>query len=117
MADSYDSRYTGFFACFNRQEYFEAHEVLEGLWLECKDGRRDFYKGLIQVAAVFVKLQQGKLEPAQRIAARATTHLTRYGPCFEGLTLPLVIGLLNSVRDGQNPLAIHGPPRLALETP
>ena len=29
----YDRRYLGYFDCFNRQHYFEAHEVLEALWL------------------------------------------------------------------------------------
>ena len=29
-----DPRYTGFFACFNERQYYEAHDILEDLWLE-----------------------------------------------------------------------------------
>jgi len=61
-------------------------------------------------------LQQGKLDPAQRIGARAASHLAAYPPQYEGLTLHAVTGLLAAVRDGHNPLATHGPPRLSLET-
>ena len=59
-----DPHLTGFLECFNRQAYYEAHDVLEELWLKTSDERRDFYKGLIQTAAVFLKLQQGKPDPA-----------------------------------------------------
>src|SRR5262245_57748525 len=28
-----DPRYTGYFTCFNARQYYEAHDVLEDLWL------------------------------------------------------------------------------------
>jgi len=34
----YDPRYLGYFECFNRQCFFEAHEVLEALWLPQRQG-------------------------------------------------------------------------------
>jgi hypothetical protein len=55
--------YTGFFKCFNEERYFEAHDVLEHLWLRCHDGNRHFFKGLIQVAGAFVHLQKQFLRP------------------------------------------------------
>ena len=54
--------YIGFFACFNEQRYYEAHDVLEHLWLEKPEER--FFKGLIQVAGAFVHLQKQFLRPA-----------------------------------------------------
>ena len=94
-----DPRYLAYFERFNRQEYFEAHEVLEGLWLETRDERRDFYKGLIQTAAVFLKLKQSKPEPAARLATRALALLTRYEPRYEGLDVSAVTRLLRAVMD------------------
>jgi predicted metal-dependent hydrolase len=91
---AYDPRYLAYFDHFNRQEYFEAHEVLEGLWLETRDDRRDFYKGLIQTAAVFLKLQQQKPAPAARLAGRARALLAQYEPEFEGLDVRAVRRLL-----------------------
>ncbi len=107
----YDPRYLAFFDHFNRQQYFEAHEVLEGLWLETHDHRRDFYKGLIQTAAVFLKLQQQKPAPAARLAGRARALLARYEPEFEGLDVRRVRDLLESET------LPEPPPQLMPETP
>ena len=95
-SERYDPRYLEYFERFNRQEYFEAHEVLEDLWLATRDDRRDFYKGLIQTAAVFLKLKQGKPEPASRLAARACGLLVRYEPQFEGLDVRALTTLLRT---------------------
>jgi hypothetical protein len=38
--------YSGYFTCFNVGDYYEAHDVLEHLWLECSDDNHNFYKGL-----------------------------------------------------------------------
>ena len=97
----FDPRYLSFFEEFNRQRYFEAHEVLEGLWLESRDAHRDFYKGLIQVAAVFLKLKQGKPEPARRLATRSLGHLQPYRPRHESLNVDRVAGWLESVIAGR----------------
>ena len=40
-------------AHFNAQEYFEAHEVWEELWLVAREPEKTFLQGLIQVAAAF----------------------------------------------------------------
>jgi hypothetical protein len=56
--------YTGYFVCFNAGRYYEAHDVLEHLWLECRDENHAYYKGLIQIAGGFVHLQKQQLRPA-----------------------------------------------------
>lgn len=104
-----------FFRCFNEQQYFEAHEVLEGLWQEIDGDPRDFYQGLIQTAAVFLKLQQNKPQPAARLAERASSHLENYRPSCEGLDVNSVLDMLQDVRGGRNLLAEGRPPRLELD--
>ena len=99
----YDLRYLDYFNRFNRQQYFEAHEALEGLWLETHDDRRDFYKGLIQTAAVFLKLQQNKPNPASRLAQRALGLLQPYEPRCEGLDVVAVTRRLRAVLAGETP--------------
>lgn len=111
----FDSRYVDYFRCFNEQQYFEAHEVLEGLWQEIDGALRDFYKGLIQTAAVFLKLQQDKPQPAARLADRAGSHLEKYRPSCEGLDVNFVLSLLQDVRGGRNLLTEARPPRLELD--
>jgi len=109
-----DPHVTGFIECFNRQEYYQAHDVLEELWLKTTGERRDFYKGLIQTAAVFLKLQQGKPEPARRLAQRAASHLQKYPPLCERLSVENVLGWLRDVGLGRDLVAEGSPPRLEL---
>ncbi len=110
----HDPRYLRFFECFNHQQYFEAHEVLEDLWRVTTGGDRDFYKGLIQAAAVFLKLKQHKPDPAARLARRALSHLEKYRPTCNGLDVDSVASLLQRVSAGRNVLAEGKQPQLEL---
>jgi hypothetical protein len=74
-----DPYYAGFFDCFNRGEYYEAHEVLEELWLKVRGSPNGaFYKGLIQLAGAFVHLQKDRLRPAAALLKLARSHLGPY---------------------------------------
>ena len=87
-----DACYTGWFTCFNRAEYYEAHDVLEHLWLQTRhDGNHAFFKGLIQLAGAFVHLKKqherpwhpkdgGRLRPAARLFALAFDNLSPFAP-------------------------------------
>ena len=50
--------YRAFFRCWNEQRYYEAHDVLEQLWLKTKSRDANYFKGLIQAAGAFVHLQK-----------------------------------------------------------
>ena len=75
-----DAHYLGYFECFNRGLFFEAHDVLEELWLA--DGKTapdySFYKGLIQLAGAFVHLQKNRLRPSAALFKLARTNLEKY---------------------------------------
>jgi hypothetical protein len=91
-----DPRYLGFFDCFNRQHFFEAHEVLENLWLTERGGPRDqFFRGLIQIAGAFVHLQKGRLAPAASLFRLAQANLRPYSPVFERLEMAHVHQLID----------------------
>src|ERR1041385_8589373 len=79
-----DAHYLGYFACFNRQLYFEAHDVLEELWLTDRNGPNGaFYKGLIQLAGAFVHLKKNRLRPAAALFKLADANLKPYAPLHE----------------------------------
>jgi predicted metal-dependent hydrolase len=89
--EALDPRYQGYFSCFNAGQYYEAHDVLENLWLETKGDDSLFFKGLIQVAGAFVHLQKQflhpdhakhgrRLRPAVRLFALAMANLEPFGP-------------------------------------
>ena len=64
----FDAHYLAYFECFNQQLFYEAHEVLEKIWLPDRNGPNGaFYKGLIQMAGAFVHLQKNRPQPAAKI--------------------------------------------------
>jgi predicted metal-dependent hydrolase len=74
-----DPRYAGYFSLFNEQKFYEAHDILEDLWLADKHGTDgDFYKGLIQLAGAFVHLQKGRPGPAAAVFKLAQNNLAKY---------------------------------------
>jgi len=91
-----DARYQAFFRCFNQALYFEAHEVLEPLWLaQRSDANGLFYKGLIQLAGAFVHVKKHRLQPALRLFKLAQANLARYPATHEELDLVGVQTLIN----------------------
>jgi predicted metal-dependent hydrolase len=120
QGQAYDAHYLGFFHCFNQQEFYEAHDVLEDLWLADKKGPNgDFYKGLIQLAGAFVHLQKNRLPPSAALFKLTRANLDKYPRQHEGLDLTgvneLIDNWLQSLEAGQfsvNPLTEANPPRL-----
>jgi len=93
----YSAHYLGFFDCFNRQLFYEAHDVLEDLWLPDKKGPNgDFYKGLIQLAGAFVHLQKNRLRPASALFKLTRANLVKYPVAHEGLALEEIAQLIEA---------------------
>jgi predicted metal-dependent hydrolase len=118
----FDAHYLGYFDCFNRQLFYEAHDVLEDLWLADKHGPNgNFYKGLIQLAGAFVHLQKNRLRPATALFKLARANLEKYPRTHERLDLSVVVGLiakwladLESAQFEINPLTEKNEPQLLL---
>ncbi len=100
----HDPCYTGYFICFNEQKYYEAHDVLEHLWLKAKGSGGQFFKGLIQLAGAYVHLQKQhqrpehatdgrRLRPACRLFKLAHSNLEPFLPRFLDLDVRSVLEL------------------------
>ena len=80
--------YRQFWELFNAEKFFEAHEVLEALWLETPAGsERDFYQGLIQIAAAFVHVQKGTPEGGRQLLKKASEKFRKSPPLFFGVQI------------------------------
>ncbi|MSU59449.1 MAG: DUF309 domain-containing protein [Pedosphaera sp.] len=91
-----NAHYLGYFDCFNRQLFYEAHDVLEELWLADRHGPDgDFYKGLIQLAGGFVHVQKNRRGPAQALLNLARRNLEKYPAQHHGLDRERVLGLIS----------------------
>ncbi len=90
-----DPHYLGYFDQFNRGLFYEAHDVLEHLWLQNRHGPNGaFYKGLIQLAGAFVHLRRERLRPAAALFKLADANLRKYPARHEHLDLPPVLALI-----------------------
>jgi predicted metal-dependent hydrolase len=125
--------YAAFFRLWNEQKYYEAHDVLEQLWLVEKNAELSrFYKALIQAAGAFVHLQKNfeqpshpkhgpRLRPATRLFSLALRNLEELPDEYHALDLMQFRKLLLRYRDAivavdfkNNPWSPKSAPRLAL---
>ena len=117
-----DAHYLGYFDCFNHQLFYEAHDVLEELWLADRRGSNgDFFKGLIQLAGAFVHLQKERLRPSAALFKLAQANLQKYPARHEQLEVVAVLvliqqwlGWLEGSEFKTNPLREQMMPRLEL---
>ncbi len=129
-----DVRFAAYFHHFNRGDYYEAHDVLESLWLEEGRGAKGaaFYQGLIQLAGAFVHLRkhyenpthpvhQQRLPPAYRLLGLAEANLSGYGAVWQGVKIQDIVGLAQGARSAltqdnftRNPWSPSLGPRLSL---
>ncbi len=117
-----DAHYLGYFACFNQALFYEAHDVLEELWLADRQGPNySFYKGLIQFAGAFVHLQKNRLRPSAALFKLAQTNLQKYPAIHERLDIAEVLRVmekwlrqLESNQFAVNPLSADNAPQLNL---
>jgi hypothetical protein len=123
----HDAHYLGYFECFNSGLYYEAHDVLEELWLMDRSGPTgNFYKGLIQFAGAFVHMQKHsvarpRLKPAAALLRLARNNLSPYPSIFQELSVTELLALIerwiDELEKGRfeiNPLSASSAPRLQL---
>lgn len=127
-----DSHLAGYVECFNSGRYYEAHDVLEDLWLRQGKDHPDhtFHKGLIQLAGGFVHLRLQflhpdhpkhgrRLAPARRLLLLAAGNLRAHAPSRLGVDVAGVIrlaeetaGAIGEDENRKNPWTPDRPPRL-----
>ena len=129
-----DPCYVGFFRCWNEQRYYEAHDVLEHLWLRTKSEDANYFKGLIQAAGGFVHLQKQharpthpkdgrRMYPAVRLFRLAEKNLAPYAPTRHRFDVAEFLRLLRTQVDAilasdhrENPWSPQTAPQIELIT-
>jgi len=120
-----DPHYTGYFELFNQQKFYEAHDVLEYIWLKDKQGPNGaFYKGLIQLAGAFVHLQKNRLKPSAALFNLALSNLEKYPREHEHMDIREALHLIGNWLSALeltefkvNPLTPNERPQLILHLP
>ncbi|HSM37901.1 MAG TPA: DUF309 domain-containing protein [Candidatus Limnocylindrales bacterium] len=84
---------------FNGVRYWHAHEAWEELWRAAPDDERDFYQGLIQVAAGLLHLQRRNARGARNKLAEGLDRLRPYAPTHKGIFVNELIGKSGRILD------------------
>jgi len=79
-------------ALFNGVRYWHAHEALEELWRAAGDEDRDFYQGLIQLAAGLLHLQRRNARGARNKLGEGIAKLRAYQPTHKGIFVNELVG-------------------------
>lgn len=124
--------YELYFSLFNAGDYYEAHDVLEHLWLSSEDSNARFYKGLIQIAGAFVHLRKQflrpehpkdgrRLRPACRLLALGISNISPFAPVHMDLDVEKLCTLCGNLAKeieqsgfGCNPWSPHRLPHIGL---
>ena len=97
-------------ALFNGVRYWHAHEAWETVWRAAPDDERDFYQGLIQVAAGLLHLQRRNLRGARNKLSEGVARLKRFQPAHRGVFVNELVGesrrLLQDLESGYLPYLI-----------
>ena len=97
-------------ALFNQVRYWHAHEEWERLWRAAGEEDRDFYQGLIQVAAGLLHLQRRNARGARNKLSEGVAKLVRFQPRYRGI---VVAELVVRARQILDELEAGGMPYLA----
>ena len=87
---------------FNREKFFDAHEVLEDVWREAPEPERKFLQGLIQVAVAFHHHSRGNVVGCLSLLTRGGRNLSRYDSPYGGVA---VRTLLHRIEEWKGALA------------
>jgi hypothetical protein len=124
--------YRAYFRLWNEQDYYQAHDVLEHIWLETTTDDARYFKGLIQAAGAFVHLKKQfehpthpkhgrRLQPAVRLFRLALKNLAEYGPVRHAFEVTKFREMLENHADAivrsdykKNPWSPQNAPKLEL---
>jgi hypothetical protein len=84
---------------FNREEFFDAHEVVEDLWQEFAGPERDFLKGFIQASVALEHHRRGNLKGLRSVGGTSSALLRRYTPSTFGFDVEALLRDLESFLD------------------
>lgn len=87
MSDDVTHRLDQGIDAFNDEAFFEAHDMLEDLWMDIRGSERSFFQGLIQLVIGFYHLSMDNPVGATHLLERALDKLEAYAPAHRDVQL------------------------------
>ncbi|MBI3163679.1 MAG: DUF309 domain-containing protein [Chloroflexi bacterium] len=82
---------------FNAGRFFEAHEELESAWREETGNVRNLYRGVLQVAVVYLHITRGNYDGAVKVYRRCMKWLKNWPDVCRGIQVGKLRGDLETV--------------------
>jgi rubrerythrin len=92
---------------FNEGKYFEAHEALEIAWLEEKGKVRELYRGILQIAVVYLHATRHNYNGVIKVYGRSQKWLKDWPAVCRGVDVGQLQRDAKSVLDEINRLGIE----------
>ncbi len=73
--------------CYRAQDFFEAHEHWESVWLKCDEPQKTFLQALIQITAAFHHLKRGNRAGTASLLRSALGRLRGFPEEYEGVAV------------------------------
>ncbi|MDP9236871.1 MAG: DUF309 domain-containing protein [Chloroflexota bacterium] len=83
---------------FNDRYYFESHETLEDLWMVTPWPDRQFFQGIIQLAAAFVHFVRGEYPGIIKLLDGAAEKLAEFSPAHFGVDVTALLEAIGRTR-------------------
>jgi predicted metal-dependent hydrolase len=103
-----DRRLAAYVRLFNDERFFEAHEVLEDLWLAAPEDFRDGLQGLVQIAVALEHHRRGNRAGARTVLERARRRLAGAAGRLFGIDLDSLVREASAHIEGR----LSRPPRI-----
>ena len=72
---------------FNRGEFYDCHDTLEGLWMAETRPVRSLYQGILQIGVAFYHLRAGRYRSVAYLLERGSVYLQPLAPVCMGIDL------------------------------
>jgi predicted metal-dependent hydrolase len=90
---------------FNRGEYYDCHETLEGIWRDEQGKIRDLYKGILQIGVAIYHAKRSNLRGATRLVSSGMELLSPFAPECMGIDVAHLLQSAGRFRQELNELA------------
>jgi len=76
---------------FNAGDFYPCHDTLEAIWLECYDGNKQLYQGILQIAVACYHLSNHNWRGCAILLGEGISRLQKYPAGYGGIDIDALI--------------------------
>jgi uncharacterized protein len=76
---------------FNQGKFYDCHDTLEAIWLECYGTEKKFYQGILQIAVACYHLSHLNWRGCAILLGEGMSRLSQYPPDYAGVDVDALL--------------------------